>query len=340
MPYVDDIGSFPLPREITRKEFAEVYPQAQKIFAEGQDLTASPELRQKFYHTVATSLKYKIDSGLDVVNYPQHYDMHKQFLDAIEKYQKEPYLIEKKYAVIPELFVVEKEAKKYFEKKGEKLKLRVCITGAIELYLKSPFGYHVYEDVLENFARSVNSFLKNAILNSKYVETFVVSIDEPSLGLVDLLNIDEDALISQLERSVESIAPPVQIHLHSLKAAELPLRANGIDILTGEFAASPQNLELIKKRDLEKYDKFIRGGVTRTNLDYIMAELVEKGAKPEAEQLVDDEKTIRKRYQKALEIFGERMTFAGPDCGLGAWPSQEVAHLLLKRTVKAIKERN
>jgi 5-methyltetrahydropteroyltriglutamate--homocysteine methyltransferase len=71
-----------------------------------------------------------------------------------------------------------------------------------------------------------------------------------------------------------------------------------------------------------------------------MAELVEKGAKPEAEQLVDDEKTIRKRYQKALEIFGERMTFAGPDCGLGAWPSQEVAHLLLKRTVKAIKERN
>jgi methionine synthase II (cobalamin-independent) len=31
------------------------------------------------------------------------------------------------------------------------------------------------------------------------------------------------------------------------------------------------------------------------------------------------------------------MTFTGPDCGLGGWPSQEAAQLLLERTVKAVK---
>jgi methionine synthase II (cobalamin-independent) len=31
------------------------------------------------------------------------------------------------------------------------------------------------------------------------------------------------------------------------------------------------------------------------------------------------------------------MTFTGPDCGLGGWPTQEAAQLLLTRTVKAVK---
>jgi methionine synthase II (cobalamin-independent) len=31
------------------------------------------------------------------------------------------------------------------------------------------------------------------------------------------------------------------------------------------------------------------------------------------------------------------MTFTGPDCGLGGWPSQEAASLLLTRTVDAVK---
>ena len=33
------------------------------------------------------------------------------------------------------------------------------------------------------------------------------------------------------------------------------------------------------------------------------------------------------------------MTFTGPDCGLGGWPNQEAAALLLERTVKAVKHK-
>jgi 5-methyltetrahydropteroyltriglutamate--homocysteine methyltransferase len=79
-------------------------------------------------------------------------------------------------------------------------------------------------------------------------------------------------------------------------------------------------------------------GVSRTDIDSILAELYEKGvAKPSAEQLIEPEETIMKRYKVAKEKYGDRMTFTGPDCGLGGWPSQEAAQLLLEHTVKAVK---
>ncbi len=334
MVLVDDIGSFPLPKGVSRGEFSEVYPKAQKAVAEGIDLRKDSRLYEKFYKPVASSLKFKIDSGLDVVNYPQHYDMHRQFLDAIMQHQVEPFLIDSKYAVIPELFVVQEEAKKF--EKG-KLKLKVCVTGAVELYTKTSFGYYVYEEVLQNLARSVNSFLRNAILSTKYVETSVVSIDEPSFGFADLLNVEDEVLIKALEKSVEGIAAEVQIHLHTLKAVEMPLKARGIDAIGSEFAASPRNAELISKKVLEKYDKFLRAGITRTDIDSILAEWLEKGISPSPEQLVEEERVIRARYEKLKEIFSERIKFVGPDCGLESWHSQEIAHLLLKRTVAAVR---
>ena len=89
---------------------------------------------------------------------------------------------------------------------------------------------------------------------------------------------------------------------------------------------------------LEGADKQIRVGISRTDIDSIMAELYEKGiTKPNPEQLVESEETIRKRFETAKEKYGNRMTFTGPDCGLGGWPTQEAAQLLLKRTVNIVK---
>jgi 5-methyltetrahydropteroyltriglutamate--homocysteine methyltransferase len=89
---------------------------------------------------------------------------------------------------------------------------------------------------------------------------------------------------------------------------------------------------------LDETDKMIRVGVSRTDIDALVAELNDKGiVKPANEQIVESEETIKKRFLAAKEKFGERLAFAGPDCGLGSWPSQEAASLLLKRTVNAIK---
>ncbi len=165
----------------------------------------------------------------------------------------------------------------------------------------------------------------------------MVAIDEPSLGFVDLLNIEEEGLVSALDEALKGVKPRVQIHLHTLKAAEIPLECRNIDCLTGEFAATPMNMKLISRETLESHDKFIRAGITRTNIDTIIAEGLEKGQRPKDEDLVDSLEEITTRYKEAKEVFGERMAFAGPDCGLGSWPSQEVAHLLLKRTVEAAR---
>ncbi|MCZ7397584.1 MAG: methonine synthase, partial [Candidatus Methanoperedens sp.] len=46
---------------------------------------------------------------------------------------------------------------------------------------------------------------------------------------------------------------------------------------------------------------------------------------------------IEKRLEKAFTLFGDRIKYAGPDCGLGSWPSQQMAFSLLKNTGIGIK---
>jgi len=338
MPLIDDVGSFPLPKGIKREEYANIYPEVQVEVAEGRDIAQNQEYNRIFYETVAASFKSKVASGIDIVNYPQHFDMHSQFSIPIERFQTEPYLIQEKYAVIPELFIIEKEAERISKSLGKPIQLKVCVTGPIELYLKTDFGFNIYEEVLENLAKSVNHFLKNAVIKTPHVETVLFSIDEPSLGFVDLMNIEGGGLTSVLEKAVKGISQDVQIHLHTLKAAEIALQAEGIDVLTGEFASSPKNMNMISREDLEAHDKYIRAGIARSDVDAIMAEQIEKGGRPHPSNLVEDEGTVGARYREVSQRFEDRLRYVGPDCGLGSWPSQEVAQLLLSRVVGAVRK--
>jgi 5-methyltetrahydropteroyltriglutamate--homocysteine methyltransferase len=206
----------------------------------------------------------------------------------------------------------------------------------MEQYLKE-IGTTPYSDVLESFAETIRRFAKNSILNSKYIETKVVSIDEPSFGFLSIAA-GSDLIRDVLEKAFDFQGAVRQIHLHSSSRLPDLLEVGNIDVLSFEYAASPKNIESVSRKMLEEADKQIRVGVSRTDIDSIMAELYDKGVtKPTAEQLVEGEEAIKKRYVSAKEKFGERMTFTGPDCGLGSWPSQEAAHLLLERTVKAVK---
>ena len=333
MVFVDDIGSFPLPKDVKKEEFSKEY------FKNYEKVLNNEEPDEIFKKAVFSSMEYKTKAGLDYVTYPQHFDMHKQFLEPILKYQVEPYVIDEKKAIIPEVFVLEEFSKRFYEEHGEPLKLRVCVTGALELYLRTEFGNYIYPEVLLNISESVNRFLKNSSIDKKYLKAEVFSIDEPSLGLADVMNLEKETLIKALDKSVESVKNKnVQIHLHSLKMADIVLECKNIKIITGEFAATPVNAELIKKEDLERYDKFLRAGITRTNIDAIIGEFVEKGVKYTENDLIDGKETIKKRFRNLLKRFGDRIIFAGPDCGLGSWPSQGVAYELLKRTVEAVRE--
>lgn len=334
---VDDIGSFPLPLGVNRETFNRAYQLAREAIIHGRDVRKDDFLLKNFCEVTLDSFKAKILSGLDVVNYPQQYDGMRQVSDLIHKaMDRGSFLVEEKQAVLPEVHLIGEEAKVLCEEFGKKILLRVSLFGPLEQYLKE-IGTTPYSDVLESFAETIRRFAKNSILNSKHIETKVVSIDEPSFGFLSIVA-GTDLIRDVLEKAFNFKGAVRQIHLHSASRLTDLLEVDNIDVVSFEYAASPKNIESVSRRMLEDADKQIRVGVSRTDIDSIMSELHDKGvAKPTAEQLVESEETIRKRYVLAKERFGERMTFTGPDCGLGSWPSQEAAQLLLKRTVDAVK---
>jgi 5-methyltetrahydropteroyltriglutamate--homocysteine methyltransferase len=208
--------------------------------------------------------------------------------------------------------------------------------GPIEQYLNE-VGATAYPDVLDGFAQTINRFAKNSILNTKYIQTKAISIDEPSLGHSSFTGTPE-LIREALEKAYDFQGPIRQIHLHFASGIHDLLAVEGLDVLSFEYAGSPKNIDAVSKAMLEGADKQIRVGIARTDIDAIWAELYEKGiTKPSNEQVVESLDTIKKRYRFAKEKYGERMTFTGPDCGMGSWPSQDAAQLLLKRVVEAVK---
>lgn len=333
---VDDMGSFPLPPNLDRKLFERAYVIARDAIVNGKDIKKDEFLLNNFYQVVVDSFRKKNCAGLDVVNYPQHYSMYNQFLESIHEATKRgTYRVDEKQAIIPEVFVINEEAKRLSEELGKKPLLRVCITGPMELYLKE-LGTVSYKDILSEFAETVNLFARNSILDLKYVKTEVVSIDEPSFGFQEI-SADRDTILDILEKAFDFRGVTKQVHLHSMSRAPVILDVKNIDVLTCEYAASPKNIDSVSRKMLEQSNKQIRVGISRTDINSIIGELCEKGIeKPTAEQLVESEEMIRKRFLAAKEKYGDRFTFTGPDCGLGGWPTQESAQLVLKRTVNAV----
>ncbi|HLE74545.1 MAG TPA: hypothetical protein VI864_00660 [Candidatus Bathyarchaeia archaeon] len=334
---VDDVGSFPLPRTVNRETFDRAYCLAREAIINGKDPRKDDFLLKNFCVVTLDAFKKKSLTGLDVVNYPQQYDGIRQVADVIHMaMEKGTFLVEEKHAVLPEVHLIREEAKRLSEELGKKILLRVCIFGPMEQYLKE-IGTVPYSDVLDSFAETIRRFARNSILDLKYVKTEVVSIDEPSFGFADIAA-GKDNIREVLEKAFDFQGAVRQIHLHSPSRLADLLSVKNIDAVSFEYAASPKNIEGVSRKMLEAADKQIRVGVSRTDIDSIMAELHDEGVvKPTAEQMVDSEDAIRKRYLVAKEKYGDRMTFTGPDCGLGSWPSQEAAQLLLERTVRAVK---
>ena len=343
-PRYDDVGTFPLPENIDKEKFEQFYWTAYRAIVNQNKeyLIEHSGINHYFFNPINQAFQFKLKSGLDIVNYPQYMDMIIQFLKPISDYEIEPDLIDPKKAYIPEMVVLENFAKEHYDQTGKSFEVKICITGPIELYIKK-HNFTIYLDLAINFAKSINSFLKNSIINNKYVKTTVVAIDEPSFGFVDLFNIKNEDIIMILEKSLEGLNTINQIHLHSLKQAYIPLHTKNIDVLTCEYASDPTNK--IPKKDLEQYDKFIRVGITRTNIDNIIAEKIETGKTWEDLKsykgmlsLIDSKERIKKNLLKALELYDERLKYIGPDCGLKGWRIPEIAYELLCRTYEVIEE--
>ncbi len=331
----DDIGSYPLPKDVDKGWIA------------GAVKKSDP----KSFNIIRDAMRQKIEAGVDVPTYPQFRDMTQQFLEVINdgSMTEEPMLVRRDKARIMELEALEEVGVEYYKKTGRILNIRICVTGPVELYLKQ-FGGTSYKDVLNAFAASIDRFIGNSIDSAKQFRITTVSIDEPSIGINPQIMFSDSDLVEALEKAAKTAAShkiDTEIHLHSPLHYKLICRVPSIGIIGVESAANPSYLDLIDKKDLDEYDKFLRVGVARTDIFNMAAALNEKYGTnvwkdpSKLEEIVsgmETPHTIEKRLEKTCGLFDERIKYAGPDCGLGSWPTQELASSLLKNTGMGIKE--
>ncbi len=113
-----------------------------------------------------------------------------------------------------------------------------------------------------------------------------------------------------------------------------------------ESAANPSYLELIERSDLTTSDTFLRVGIARTDIFGLTAALNEKyntnvWKEPDRiKEVVTQMETpdvIAGRLSSIYKMFGDSIKYAGPDCGLGSWPTQDMAQQLLNNTAKGME---
>jgi 5-methyltetrahydropteroyltriglutamate--homocysteine methyltransferase len=309
--FFDDIGSFPLPKGVRVQSLS----------------------RDQYLDLVKDVLAQKYRAGVQYATYPQFRDMISMFMDEIENPDnaESPYLIKRDEARIMELLAV-----------APGQKVRVCVTGPVELYI-SVFGATHYPDILNNLAESVARFLDHARSEGKMS---IASLDEPSLGLNSNIIFSEEEVQEALEiASAPCRDMDCEVHLHSPLLAEVCARVPGINIVGIESASHPDYLQLIDKKALEETDSYIRAGIARTDILSMSAGLNEKlginlwNDLPHLEREIlemESPEVMRRRLAKAYARFGDRLRATGPDCGLGSWPSQDLAGRLLANCAAAV----
>ena len=290
-PIIEDIGSFPLPYNVSRQTYNQAYRLAREAAVNGKDLTKDDFLHQNFCEVVLDSFRKKIASGLDVANFPQQYDGMNQIGDVLHVVmEKRSFLVDEKNAVLPEVYLIHQQAKELSEEFGKKIALRVCFFGPMEIYLRE-VGYTPHQEALDELAETIRRFVKNCLFNDKYIETKVVSIDEPSFGYNNI-EASPDVLCGVLEKAYDFSGATREIHLHSTAGFSELLAVKNLDVLSFEYAGSPENIDSVPKSLLEQGDKQIRVGIARTDVDNMMG-----GKKPVSPlDVVESVDTIRKRY--------------------------------------------
>ncbi len=312
----DDIGSFPLPEGITREWVKE-------------------NINTKEYEEmVQRAFAMKLKAGVECPNYPQFRDMNEMFLELIRNpgLQEDAFLIRKEDAVIREL-----ECLEGLNYDGG---VRVCITGPFELYYRE-FGATIFDDVLENIAESLARFARNAVRSKLNVEC--ISLDEPSLGTNPELQPSTEQLSLAFEKF--SVDADVQIHLHSPLFYTYILEIESIDVIGIEAAKDPKALDFVDREEVESFDKGLRVGIARSDIDGIIAEYNSRhgvNAWSDHELIlkaideIESPEVIQNRLNTIIERFGDAVAYIGPDCGLFSFPSQEAAVKLLENVRKAI----
>lgn len=342
MILIDDVGSFPLPENVTRDQVSKAAIMYARAFARGlppDKIAQNKFILHNLVLPVQQAFETKLATGIDLPNYPQFRDMNTMFLDLLE----DGLTVKKELAIIPEVVIINEWA----ASRTERIDLRICITGAVELAV-TKFGTHGLNSmVINRLCRAVNTFYENLEKYCGNVNVGLVSLDEPSIGLRDFPpSITDEYITSVLDCELGGVAEdvPVNIHMHSLARLEPVLATQRINYIGAEFAADPSNYAMLDGESLRKHGKKIRAGIASSSLDSLVLKHAEKNGidpgllfknKETLGSVMETEEVMRSRLEDAINAFGSEMVpIAGPDCGLISWKYPELASKLLT-TVKA-----
>jgi 5-methyltetrahydropteroyltriglutamate--homocysteine methyltransferase len=250
------------------------------------------------------------------------------------------------------------------EKTGEPFEVRVCVTGP---YTLASFFPYRDEGTFSRLGNVISQILEHNIFSNKHGRISLVSVDEPLFGLMDDPSIDfgskgRENLLATWEtifRKIKSKNAQTMIHLHST-ANPLFWDAPSLDVIDSHVV---DPLIRMKKTGelLESRDKFLKASLAVNDFDTLIKEKIvadsqEKLAESDVNEkiadvwtgikngTVDSEKfletvdTMKSRLANVVERFGaERVLYAGPECGLKAYPTYENAFECLRRVSNAVK---
>lgn len=361
-----DIGSIP-----DRKDSLLIWNGAKKTNSLLPLLGVSNEEYEVFKEEITTAFIDKLNSGVDVPNYPQFRDMNEMFLmlmNGIKKSEQGLIAVKrikaKHNASIPEIKVLKQESKRIKEDSGhEKIRVKICITGP---YTLSSFFQVKTSRLYEELGQSLADILANSIFSNKYAKICHVSIDEPVLGFINdpLLDYGSDGRES-LRKAWELIAGTAtrrgietSMHLHNTsenlfwEVLHLNTIASHVDDPLYSSELTKQKLEEMDKKlwasiGITQFDTLIQNTYLLRGFDGNIPEMIGKvwteikKGKINPYIFLEKPSLLKKRLQKISDYFGiDRISFSSPECGLDSFPEYDIAIECLRRTSKVISEFN
>jgi len=355
-----DVGSMPLKGR--RDEFLEGAKRSQTLiqytgYGEGFSYLKA------FEHQVVSGLVDKMKAGIDVPTYPQYRDMNEMFLDMIKGLTKTPkgYFASRKLAVepgkmIPEAYAVKSHISEVSEASGVgDVRLKICVTGP---YTLSRFFAARTPELFRELGELLGEVTSDSIFKAKRGETALVSIDEPAFGLVDDPILDpgyhgRDLLRKAWDKiayAAKSRGVETMIHLHSTTDS-LMWEVNNLDIISSHV--SDPVYEATTNRLLVETGKRLSVSIATTSFEELLARVAEtpedtgllwekiRRGETDPSTYLESAQVISNRLNKSLKLFSEEnVPYAGPECGLGGFPTYECAVQYLEKISQVVKETN
>jgi methionine synthase II (cobalamin-independent) len=199
----------------------------------------------------------------------------------------------------------------------------ICAMNGVGTYYKNIRDPRIYEDFCEALGPIITRLLELGSL---------VQIDEPGLsgGFIKPntgIKIINDLIKNSVDKQswIDNLSVHACGNLYKIKSLFDELLK--VDVKTLSFAFSgkqeKENLNLLSKREIEKYDKMIGVGCANIQLASIKE--------------VDDVNTIIERLRKILKLIGrENIAYIHPDCGLRN-SSIEITLQILRNIEESLK---